>query len=278
MSSDADIQEHDTGAPLAGRSVIVTRAADQARALTEPLEALGAEVLAFPVIATVEPPDWDPADQAIGQLGQYHWIVLTSANAVRCFFKRLEHHGLDAEAVAEPSFAVVGSATAKALRAYGIEPHLIPADFSAEGLIAEFEELGLGEGSHVLIPRAIEARELLPDTLRSWGATVDVAPVYQTVPGEPGPGVLERLRDEAVDAATFTSPSTFRNFRAMLQTAELDADATLRGMVLASIGPVTSEAIRASGHEVAVEPEKSTVKELAAALGAYYAAVDGGAR
>ncbi len=135
MSSDVDTHAHDSGAPLAGRSVIVTRAAEQAGALAEPLEALGAEVLAFPVIATVDPPDWGPADEAIGRVSQYHWIVLTSANAVRFFFGRLEHHGLDIDAVAEPSFAVVGSATAKALRALGIEPHLVPEDYTAEGLV-----------------------------------------------------------------------------------------------------------------------------------------------
>ncbi len=88
--------------------------------------------------------------------------------------------------------------------------------------------MGISEGTHVLIPRALEARELLPDTLRAWDATVDVVPVYETVPGKPDPQVFERLREATVDAATFTSPSTFRNFKAMLDSAGLDADSTLQ--------------------------------------------------
>lgn len=260
----------DTRAPLAGRSVIVTRTAEQARALSEPLEALGAEVLAFPVISIVDPPDWGPADEAIGRISEYQWIILTSANAVRRFFARIESQGIDLEAVSEPEFAVVGTATASALRAIGIEPHLIPADFTAEGLIQEFEKLRVGEGYRVLIPRALQAREVLPQTLRSWGATVDVAPVYETVQGEPASEVIERLRNKAVDAATFTSPSTFRSFAAMLQSEGLDADETLRSMALASIGPVTSDAIKTLGHEVAVEPERSTVGALAEALAEYF--------
>jgi len=185
VSIASDTSTLDPGAPLAGRSVIVTRAADQARALAEPLEALGAEVLYFPVIAIADPPDWSLADEAIGRVGEYHWIVLTSANAVRSFFARAQQQGLSLEQIAEPEFAVVGTATASALRSYGIEPHLVPADFSAEGLVEEFRKLRMGEGYRVLLPRALEGRDVLPDALKSWGVTVDVTPVYQTVKGEP---------------------------------------------------------------------------------------------
>jgi len=215
----SDTPTLDTGAPLAGRSVIVTRAEDQARALADPLEALGAEVLPFPVIAIADPPDWSLADEAIARIGEYHWIV-------------------------------------------------------AEGLVEEFRRLQVGEGYRIMLPRALDGRDVLPDALRSWGVIVDVAPVYQTVKGEPGPGVIERLREGSVDVATFTSPSTFRNFASMLQAAGLDADKALRAMALASIGPVTSDAIRGLGHEVAIEPDRSTVTELVAAVGKYFAAHD----
>jgi len=266
VTASADTRSHDPGAPLAGRSVIVTRTADQARAIVEPLENLGVEVLAFPVIAVVDPPDWGPVDEAIGRLREYQWIVLTSANAVRCFFARLEDTAGGRESLGDVEFAVVGTATASALRAQGIEPHLIPADFTAEGLIEEFRELQVGEGYRVLIPRALEAREVLPDTLREWGATVDIAPVYQTVKGEPDPAVIDRLQAGSVDAATFTSPSTFRNFRSMLQEAGVDADATLHSMALASIGPVTSADLRALGVEPAVEAVQPTDAALVAGI------------
>jgi len=256
----------DAGAPLAGRSIIVTRTRQQSRALARPLEALGAQVLAFPVIATVDPEDWGPADRAIAQLGGYDWVVLTSANAVRAFLARLAHAGLNAAALGAVQTAVVGNATATVLAEEGIVPDLVPEDFRAEGLLDSFEALGVGEGSRVLVPRALEAREVLPDTLRLRGVTVDVVPVYRTVLGEGEPGVIERLKHGSVDAVTFTSPSTFRNFRTLVADAGLDADEVLRGLTIASIGPVTSEAVRAAGHDVAVEPAEYTVGGLVQAL------------
>jgi uroporphyrinogen III methyltransferase/synthase len=238
----------------------------QSRSLAQPLEALGAHVLAFPVIATVDPEDWGPADRAIGQLASYDWVVLTSANAVRAFLARLASAGVGAAALNSVQVAVVGSATATVLAEAGIVPDLVPEDFRAEGLLDSFESLGVGEGSRVLIPRALEAREVLPDTLRLRGVHVDVVPVYRTVLGDVEPGVIERLGAGSVDAVTFTSPSTFRNFRTLVDGSGLDADEALRGLVIASIGPVTSQAVREAGHVVAVEPEESTAAALASAL------------
>ena len=272
MSDTHDIHAHDLGAPLAGRSVIVTRTRAQSRALAEPLEALGARVLAFPVIATVEPQDWAPADAAIAQLAAYDWIVLTSANAVKCFLARLGACGVEfASTVPRPRIAVVGAATARALEAKGFSADLVPQDFRAEGLVAEFQRRGLGSGSRVLVPRALEAREILPDTLRSWGVAVDVVPVYRTVRGPVVPEVIAAIAAGGVDAVTFTSPSTFRHFRALLGEAGLDADAELSRMALASIGPVTSDAIRAAGHTVAAEPDVYTVEGLVEALERFFA-------
>ena len=266
MVSGADTHKPNSGAPLDGRSVIVTRTRQQSRALVKPLEALGAQVLVFPVIATVDPEDWGPADRAIAQLARYDWVVLTSANAVRAFVARLHHAGMGVSALADVRVAVVGSATATVLAEAGIMPDLIPEDFRAEGLLDSFDELGVGAGARVLLPRALEAREVLPDTLRLRGAVVDVVPVYRTVLGEPEPRVIERLRSGSVDAVTFTSPSTFRNFRTLVDGAGLDADDVLRGLVIASIGPVTSDAVREAGHEVVVEPAEYTVDGLVEAL------------
>lgn len=285
MTAVADTTQNASGAPLAGRSVVVTRTAEQSRALAGPLEALGAQVIAFPVIATVEPEDWLPVDAAIERLDSYDWLVLTSANAVRCFFDRIVaksndflapfHGGEDSDGGGDgsgtrPRIAVVGTATQRALEARGLEADLVPADFRAEGLVDEFVRLGVGEGTRVLLPRALEAREILPDTLRERGATVDVVPVYRTVRAEPDPSAVAQIAGGTIDAVTFTSPSTFRNFREVLAAAGYDADETLRSLAIASIGPVTSEAVRAAGHHVALEPAEYTVEGLVGALVEYF--------
>ncbi len=251
-----------------GRSVVVTRARHQAKALTEPLEALGAEVVGVPVIAIVEPPDLGPARDAIEVLTDYDWVVLTSTNAVDRFFALLAESGV----VGLPdgvNVAVVGSATAERLAVHGLAPDVVPTDFRAEGLVDEFTAMGAGEGWRVLVPRALEAREILPDTLRELGVHVDVVPVYRTVAAAPPADVIERLA-RGVDAVIFTSPSTFRHFRAALESAGVDAIVFLRGTAIASIGPVTSDVVRGAGLEVAVEPAESTVPALVAALGEYF--------
>jgi uroporphyrinogen III methyltransferase/synthase len=163
-----------TGAPLNGRSVIVTRTLAQAHTLAKPLEALGAEVLAFPVLETVDPKDWGPLDAAIADLASYDWVVLTSTNGVDRFLKRFRAVKGSRDAILGAKFAAVGSATAEKLATHGLPPALVPADFRAEGLVEAFRELGAGPGCRVLIPRAEDAREILPDELGAMGCDVDV--------------------------------------------------------------------------------------------------------
>ena len=263
----------DLGAPLAGRSVIVTRARAQAAALAEPLEALGAEVLCFPVIATVDPEDWDSADRAIARLGDYDWVVFTSTNGVDRFLERFRVRGGSRDVLAGAQIAAVGAATAARIRRQGLEPALVPADFRAEGLIEEFQRRVAAVGAgvdlrwRVLIPRALQAREILPEALRGLGCEVDVVPVYRTILPEPDPTVLERLRAGTVDAVTFTSGSTVRNFLQLLEAAGLEAARALHGVILASIGPVTTDVLRELGYDADVEALEPTTTSLAAALG-----------
>lgn len=259
-----------SSAPLAGRTVIVTRTREQAAALADPLESWGAEVLAFPVIAIIDPHDWTPADAAIATLSSYDWVVLTSTNGVDRFVERCESRGVPRDALRGVRFAVVGSGTADRLGAYGLEPALMPHDFRAEGLVEEFVRLGVGAGSRVLVARALEAREVLPATLREMGCEVDVVPVYQTVTADPDPVVLERIRADEVDAVTFTAGSTVRNFIELLDAAGIDAHEALDRMMVASIGPVTTEALRTRGIEPQVEAAESTMPSLAAAVAGYW--------
>jgi uroporphyrinogen III methyltransferase / synthase len=236
--------------------------------LAEPLEALGAEVLAMPVLAVVDPPDPGAIDEAIRRLDDYDWVVLTSTNAVDRFFARVVLLDGSSEALSGVKLAAVGSATAARMREKGVEPDVVPEDARAEGLVAEFRELGVGEGFRLLVPRALKAREVLPDELRAMGATVDVAPVYQTVPVDPDPAVLDRLRQGTVDCVTFTSGAIASAFVSAIREAGLDADAIMRDVVIASIGPVTTAEIVALGYEANIEARHATMGSLALAIAA----------
>lgn len=251
-------------APLAGKRVVVTRAASQAAPLVGLLEAAGAEVLVFPTIEIVDPESWEPADDAIRALDVYSWAVFTSTNAVERFFARMAMVDKDARALHGLRVAAVGPATAEALARNGIRADFVPDEHVGEGVLEGLCVRGVGEGTRVLLPRALEAREVLPTELEARGARVDVVPVYRTVPGAGDAVVLERLRAGEADAVTFTSSSTVRQF------ARLTDGIDLSGIAVAVIGPVTAATARELGMAVSVEPAEYTVPALVWALGAYF--------
>jgi uroporphyrinogen III methyltransferase/synthase len=246
--------------------VVVTRAAEQSSALTEPLAALGAEVLVMPVIAVAAPESWDAADDAIERIDDYDWIVLTSTNGVDALDERMRIHGLRIADLARARVAAVGSATAARLRQSGVEPAVVPERFRAEGLVESLGAIGPGAGPNVLVARAAEAREVLPEELRALGFHVDVVPVYRVVAIQPPVDVLERLASGDVDAVVFASGGTARRFFEALAAEGLDAAALLIGPMVASIGPVTTQALDALGVAVDVEAPESTVESLVGAL------------
>lgn len=252
------------GGPLTGKRIVVTRASAQVGTLVELLEAEGAEVLAFPSIEIVDPDDWGPADQAIRNLDVYHWAVFTSANAVERFFGRLRAAAKDARQLAGLRVTAVGPATADALGAHGITPDFVPDEHVGEGVLEGLCDRGVGEGTRVLLPRALDAREVLPEGLAARGARVDVVPVYRTVTGPGDPAVLERLRAGEADAVVFTSPSTVRGFLALTEGVDVS------GLAVAVIGPVAARAARNAGLEVHVEPGEYAVPALVAALVAHF--------
>jgi len=256
--------------PLAGRTILVTRADHQSRALSEPLRALGATVIAAPVIAIVDAEDKAVIADAVAALSTYDWVVLTSVNAVERFTKHFPPSTDVAEAFRMVKVAVVGSATARALEKLGVSVDLVPDEFRAEGLIEAFRELGAGPGCRVLVPRALEAREVLPESLRKLGCLVDVVPVYRTVAATPEPRVAQLLASGAVDVVTFTSPSTVRHFSQFLSDAGVDSSAVMSGIHLASIGPVTTDALRDAGFAVSIEAEPSTTEALVEAIVGIY--------
>ncbi len=254
--------------PLFGCRVLVTRAAGQAGALSSGLEAAGADVVEFPTIALQAVLDTSTIDGAVAEMASgrlFDWVIFTSANTVDFFFKRLAALGKDARVIGAAKIAAVGTATAGALQKAGLSVDLIPADFRAEGLVEELGRAG-GAGARILLPRAKEAREILPEALRNLGAEVTVAPLYENIPANPPvEKVKEDLRRGRVDFITFTSGSTVKNFAGLI-----GADGNLAEVVgrakIAVIGPVTAEAAVKAGLRVDLEPPESTIPALIKAI------------
>ena len=256
------------GRPLAGRTIVVTRPREQAASLLEPLEALGAEVLLVPTIRIEPRPLDDAVAAALRELSSYRLVVFTSANAVRVFAGYLARGTEDGGMPPGPVVAAVGPATAQALETHGLACHLVPDEFVAEGLADSLEGTDVaGAGARVLIPCARDARDVLPETLRARGAVVDVLHIYDTVAAA---GLAEPAgRVEAADYITFTSASTARRLAGLLEEAGgagRPLSERLAGARLCSIGPVTSEALRELGLDVAVEAREYTAAGLVAAI------------
>lgn len=257
--------------PLFGRRVVVTRTRAQASKLSERLAELGAEPWEFPVIRVVPPEDPARLRRAARQVGTYDWTVFTSANGVEAFFAALEEEGGDARTFGCTKVAAIGSETAAALRSHGLRADAVPEEYRAEGLLALFPaDL---RAKRILLARAAEAREVLPEELRRRGAEVDEVAAYQTVVGEGGERAEELrrlLREGAIAAVTLTSSSTARNLVSLLggESAEGRAEAVrlLSGVTVASIGPITTQTALELGLEVQVEATEYTIPGLVSAL------------
>ncbi len=209
--------------PLLGRRVLVTRARAQASELSGALEDLGATTVELPAIRFAAPDDYAPLDRAIAGLRDYAWVIFTSANGVGRFFDRLRAAGQDARALANARLVAIGSGTARALEERGLRADIVPERFIAEAVVERLAREDLG-GARVLIPRASEARDVLPRELARLGVTVDVVPVYRTVQAPPDPATLAALAAGEIDVVTFTSSSTVTNLLAMLQAEPTGGD------------------------------------------------------
>lgn len=254
--------------PLSGRKIIVTRAADQAGEFSSLLELYGAQVCECPTINITEPENWDGIDTDIAGLAGFNWIIFTSANTVRYFFKRLHELGHDTRTLGNAKVCAVGPKTAEALMPFGIRPDLVPADYKAEGIIAEFASLDIA-GQHVLFPRADRARDIIPSTLEKMGAIVSAPVAYRNLlPERVCPETILALEKRSIDCITFTSSSTVSNLCHLLGS-DLLAD-MLKGVVVASIGPITSATCREHGLKVDIEPAAYTLDSLTSAIVAHF--------
>jgi uroporphyrinogen III methyltransferase/synthase len=250
--------------PLLGKRIVVTRAREQASDLVKQLGELGAECLQYPTIKVVPTADTGALDEAISRLSAYDWIVFTSVNGVKFFFERLFELGLDVRALHHLQTAAIGPVTSQKLRGFGLNTDILPQDFRAEAVADAFRKEDL-KGKKVLLPRAAEARPVLPVELGKMGAEVDEVTTYRTENvADNADRLIQELSDNRIDLITFTSSSTVRNFKALLPPERIQD--LLEGVTIASIGPITSDTARQLGFEVHITAPTYTIAGLCDAI------------
>jgi uroporphyrinogen III methyltransferase/synthase len=263
--------------PLFGKRVLLTRPRDQAAPTAELIRRRGGEAIVWPTIEIGPPPEPERVVRMVEELERYDVVALTSENGVRCLFEAIEAAGKDARALGRARVAAIGAGTAAALRGYGIRADIVPGSFVGEALARAILEdavvarrLSESASLRVLIPRALVAREALPELLAAAGCEVDVVPVYATRKASPeqGEALRRMLSAGEVDVVLLSASSTVDGLCEMLGP---DAAARLEGVTVASIGPITTAAAEKRELEVAVTAEVSTMEGLIEAVEGYFA-------
>ena len=253
--------------PLFGRRIVVTRSREQAGELVELLEERGAEAIQAPTIRIAQPDDLSALDRAVQDGGAYQWIVFTSANAVEAFMGRLLAVG-DIRDLKGVRLCAIGPSTAERLSRYGLRVDLTPEEARSEAVIEALKATGPLGNTRFLLPRADIAREVLADQLREAGADVSEVVAYRTLLAggdrDSDHDIYRMLLDRQIDAVTFTSASTVKNFARIF--GEEQAADLLNTTVVASIGPVTAEAAQQLGINTTVMPSRYTIADLVDAL------------
>ena len=257
--------------PLKHKRILITRTRHQASDLAAQLEALGATPILIPAIEIIPPETYAPLDTALAQLEDYDWLLFTSANAVEVFHQRRNppsqtspENPSEAAFANKPRIAVIGPATARAVQGIGLTVDLIPPQYLAESLAEALTPHA--PNARLLLSRAAQARDILPEVLTAAGATVTVAEAYRNqFPPDSIPALqaLFATPDTYPDAITFTSASTARNLIALLEAASLTLPPTI---ILASIGPITSQTLRDLGHPPHIEAPEATIAALVQTL------------
>ena len=256
--------------PMQGVRVLVTRAREQADNMLKMLAELGADVVNIPTIEVRPPQSFQPLDRALERANLYDWLILTSVNGVRAMAQRAAKTDVSLGLLRTLKIAAIGPATADEISMLGLKADLVPEEYVAESVVAALK--GKVFGKRVLLVRAKVARDVIPDSLRAAGAEVDVVEAYETIlPVHAEARIREALADvnKRPHVITFTSPSTVKNIIAILGKG-VSPKQQLDGILLASIGPVTTASLQESGLRVDIIAREYTVKGLVDALTDHY--------
>ena len=256
--------------PLLGKKIVVTRARAQASGFLAQLSELGAECIEFPTIQIIPPKTWEALDKGIQSLETYRWLLFTSVNGVEFFFKRLEALGKDVRDLRGLLIGAIGPKTAQMILDKGIRPDLVPDEYRAEAVVKAFQKRDQ-KGVRVLLPRAAEAREVLPQELEKMGAVVDVVEAYRTVkPDGEKDRLVEMLEKGEIHMVTFTSSSTVSNFIEMFADQSERLHTWMAEVAVACIGPITSKTAEEQGLSVSLIPSEYTIEALTEEIVKYY--------
>jgi uroporphyrinogen-III synthase len=261
--------------PLSGKTILVTRSVGQSSKFTQALTSLGANVIEMPTIEIVPPSSWEGLDNAIANLSNFNWLILTSTNGVDYFFERLLAKGKDTSALAGVKIAVVGEKTAQSLKQHSLQADFIPPNFVADSLVTNFPEDIAGK--KVLFPRVESGgREVLVRELTAKKAEVIEVAAYQSLcPSSIPPSAELALQNGTIDVITFASSKTVQFFYQLVEkisSENFDSYQTypvlnlIKGVCIASIGPQTSKDCRSLFGRVDVEAEEYTLHGLTQAI------------
>lgn len=262
--------------PLAGRTVVITRAREQASQFAAELERYGARVILCPTIEIVEPESYTLLDQAIDNLYGYDWLIFTSVNGVKYFLRRLADRGHETHELDELRVCSIGEATAGALRDAQVHVDVVPEQSQAEGVFKALIDFLGGVDAfrtlNILMPRAASARDYLPFALEEAGARIDVVPTYRTV--KPLSSELGRvaalLEGGAIDCIAFTSSSSVTHFAQLFDTHDLRL--FLKGVAIACIGEITASTAQHVGLHADIKSSDHTIAALARAIADHFVA------
>ena len=255
--------------PLFGRRIINTRSRGQASMLSKSLTNLGAEVIELPTIEIVPEPENSDLKDKIKKIKDYDWLIFTSPNGVDAFFKKFLKRYNDIRELGNAKIACIGPGTSDAVKSYHIHVDITAKKAVAEGLIAELETADSWKNKRILLPRAKEARDVLPDTLSSWGAHVDLAVAYKTVkPADIRKSTLQDIVENRYDLITFSSSSTFKNFIDLFSKEKLPD--VLHNIKAVSIGPITSSTMHDLNVKPLIEASEHTIPGLVRSIKEYF--------
>ncbi|MGD2156497.1 MAG: uroporphyrinogen-III synthase [Anaerolineales bacterium] len=250
---------------LQGRRIVITRPRHQSSTFEEFLKTKGARPILFPTIQISPIQDTADLDRALKELSRYDWLVLTSTNAVQAVWTRLNALGIKS-LPKTLQVAAIGPKTAASLETYGVHPNFVPDTYIAESILPGLGDL---QSRWVLLPLADIAHDTLPNGIRSCGGIPDVITAYHTLPANPNPKALDELR-KGVDAITFTSGSSVRNFLSLSKHHKMNPLHLPGDPVMACIGPKTAKVARQAGLTVNVVAKEYTIEGLVDALLAYF--------
>jgi uroporphyrinogen III methyltransferase/synthase len=246
--------------PLLGKKIVVTRARAQASDLIALLRKYGAECIEIPTIKINPSKDIQPLIESIDRIDSYDWVIFTSVNGVKFFFDTLYAQNKDVRVLGHLKFACIGPVTKEKLKEYGIVSDVLPETYRAESVVKAFSDKNIKD-KNILIPRAKEARKILPEELKKMGANIEEVTAYETtLVNDNQKNLVAMLENNDIDIVTFTSSSTVKNFAELIPSDKFKK--LIKNITCACIGPITEKTADSLGFSTDIAATEYTIAGL----------------